>query len=140
MRISESLERKGRRQSAGSVVAWLARAGQEALEAGPSVPVMFGAALVLGVFVLGLYQQQGLTLIYGDSAGHLYIARRTIDSLTPSFAQLGGIWLPLPHVLMIPLVWEDTLWRTGLAGGIVSTRPWHDTQLIPFLMWMLWLK
>ncbi len=29
-------------------------------------------------------------------------------------------WLPLPHLLMIPLVRNDWLWQTGLAGAIVS--------------------
>jgi hypothetical protein len=60
------------------------------------------------------------TLLYGDANAHLLIARRVFDNLTPGLAQLGGIWLPLPHVLMIPLVWNDFLWRTGLAGSIIS--------------------
>lgn len=57
---------------------------------------------------------------YGDAESHLNIAKRVIDSLTPGLAQLGGIWLPLPHLLMIPFVKFDFLWRSGLAGSIVS--------------------
>jgi hypothetical protein len=57
---------------------------------------------------------------YGDAESHLNIAKRVIHSLTPGFAQLGGIWLPLPHLLMVPFVANDFLWRTGLAGSIVS--------------------
>lgn len=57
---------------------------------------------------------------YGDSESHLNIAKRVVSSLTPGMAQLGGIWLPLPHILMIPFVYFDPLWRTGLAGSIVS--------------------
>ncbi len=57
---------------------------------------------------------------YGDAESHLNIAKRAIDSLTPGFAQLGGIWLPLPHLLLLPFVRFDFLWRTGLAGSIVS--------------------
>lgn len=60
------------------------------------------------------------TISYGDAESHLNIAKRVIDSLTPGFAQLGGIWLPLPHMLLIPFVYSDFLWRTGLAGSIVS--------------------
>jgi len=79
-----------------------------------------GAAAVLGSYALVLYFHADLTLVQGDAIGHIYIARRTIDSVTPSFAQLGYIWLPLPHVLMLPLIWNDTLWHTGLAGSLVS--------------------
>lgn len=57
---------------------------------------------------------------YGDAESHLNITKRVVDSLTPGFAQLGGIWLPLPHLLMIPFIWSDFLWRSGLAGSIVS--------------------
>ncbi len=57
---------------------------------------------------------------YGDAESHLNIAKRVIHSLTPGFAQLGGIWLPIPHLMMVPFVWSDTLWQTGLAGSIVS--------------------
>ncbi len=57
---------------------------------------------------------------YGDAESHLNISKRVIHSLTPGIAQLGGIWLPVPHILMLPFVWFDFLWRTGLAGSIVS--------------------
>lgn len=57
---------------------------------------------------------------YGDAESHLNIAKRVVDSITPGMAQLGGIWLPLPHILLIPFVKFDFLWRSGLAGSIVS--------------------
>jgi hypothetical protein len=57
---------------------------------------------------------------YGDSESHLNIAKRVVDSITPGFAQLGGIWLPLPHLFMVPFIWSDFMWRSGLAGAIVS--------------------
>src|SRR3990167_2903360 len=62
----------------------------------------------------------GYVAAYGDAESHLNIAKRVVDSLTPGFAQLGGIWLPLPHLLLIPFVKFDFLWRSGLAGSIVS--------------------
>lgn len=57
---------------------------------------------------------------YGDAESHLNIAKRVVHSLTPGFAQLGGIWLPIPHLMMLPFIWLDPLWRTGMAGSIVS--------------------
>jgi hypothetical protein len=76
--------------------------------------VIFSAAATAFAF------SHGYITAYGDAESHLNIAKRVVDSLTPGFAQLGGIWLPLPHLLMIPFVKIDFLWRTGLAGSIVS--------------------
>ncbi len=59
-------------------------------------------------------------LLYGDAVAHINIARRVIDSLTPGPLQLGTVWLPLPHVLMLPFVASDVAWQTGLAGSIWS--------------------
>jgi 4-amino-4-deoxy-L-arabinose transferase-like glycosyltransferase len=66
------------------------------------------------------FYRTGVTLYYGDAEAHLNIARRIIDSRTPGWFQLGTTWLPLPHLLMIPLVRHDELWRTGLAGAITA--------------------
>jgi Dolichyl-phosphate-mannose-protein mannosyltransferase len=60
----------------------------------------------------------GYTLYYGDAEAHLNIARRIFDSRTPGPEQIGTVWLPLPHVLMIPFVVRDAWWRSGLAGVI----------------------
>src|SRR3972149_11888665 len=62
----------------------------------------------------------GYVAAYGDAESHLNIAKRVVDSLTPGFAQLGGIWLPLPHILVLPFVYFDIFWRSALAGSIVS--------------------
>lgn len=72
------------------------------------------------LFATILSYKYGYMLLYGDAESHLNIAKRVTSSITPGFAQLGGIWLPLPHILMIPLTYFDTLWRTGLAGAIIS--------------------
>jgi hypothetical protein len=66
------------------------------------------------------FYRTGATLYWGDAEAHLDIARRVIDSRTPGWGQIGTTWLPLPHLLMIPLVKNDWLWQTGLAGGITS--------------------
>ena len=66
------------------------------------------------------YFRTGATLYWGDAEAHLNIARRIVDSRTPGWNQVGSTWLPLPHLLMIPLVRNDRLWQTGLAGAITS--------------------
>ncbi len=77
------------------------------------------SSLVSAYFIV-FYFMKGYTLAYGDAESHLNIAKRVIDGVTPGVAQLGGVWLPFPHLLMIPLIIPDVLWRTGLGGAIVS--------------------
>lgn len=76
--------------------------------------------LLISVTATWFFMRQGVLLAYGDAESHLNIAKRVVHSVTPGFAQLGGIWLPLPHVLMLPFVAIEPLYRTGLAGSIVS--------------------
>ena len=66
------------------------------------------------------HHQRGHTTWYGDAEAHLNIARRVLDSRTPDWEQVGTVWLPLPHLLMLPLVRDEGLWRSGLAGAIPS--------------------
>jgi len=63
----------------------------------------------------------GWTLYYGDAEAHLDIARRIVDSRKPGYDQIGTVWLLLPHLLMLPFVKNDQLWRSGLAGAIPSS-------------------
>jgi len=37
-----------------------------------------------------------------------------------SFFQLGTVWLPLQHLAMLPFVWNNRLWQSGIAGSIPS--------------------
>ena len=66
------------------------------------------------------YFRHGDLLLYGDAVAHINIARRVIDSRTPGLLQLGTVWLPLPHLLMIPFLFSDAAWQTGIAGAIPS--------------------
>lgn len=66
------------------------------------------------------YFQHGEILLYGDAVAHINIARRVFDSQTPGLLQLGTVWLPLPHLLMIPFLVSDWMWRTGAGGSIPS--------------------
>ena len=66
------------------------------------------------------FQRHGYLAYYGDAEAHLNIARRIVDSRTPGYDELGSVWLPLLHVLMAVFVRNDALWRSALAGSIVS--------------------
>ena len=86
-----------------------------------STPEIVGVAVLVAAVscaALWWFFAQGHLLYYGDALSHLNIARKIIDSRTPGFEQIGTVWLPLPHLLMLPLVGNDWLWRTGLAGAI----------------------
>ncbi len=85
-----------------------------------TVAACFLACAAVMAAAVTYFYKTGATLYSGDAESHLDIARRVIDSRTPGWPQLGTTWLPLPHLLMIPLVQNDWLWQTGLAGGIVS--------------------
>jgi hypothetical protein len=86
----------------------------------PWEKIIIVAAIVLASLATSWSFIHGWIIAYGDAESHLNIAKRVVSGLTPGLAQLGGVWLPLPHLLMIPLVIFDPLWRTGLAGSIVS--------------------
>lgn len=63
-------------------------------------------------------------LYYKDAVSHLVIARMIFDSIIPGLAQLGSVWLPMTHVMLLPFVTNDFLFRTGLAGtitGVISS-------------------
>ena len=81
----------------------------------------FAAGVLLAFAALLICYSKGYLLLYGDAVAHLAIARRILDSHYPGLAQLGGVWLPLPHVLMLPFIRSMQLWQTGLAGAPMST-------------------
>ena len=64
--------------------------------------------------------RHGAMLNYGDAVAHLHIARRVFDSRRPGLSELGSVWLPLPHLLMIPFVAVYAWWANGIAGLIPS--------------------
>jgi hypothetical protein len=69
-------------------------------------------------------QQEGTALFYGDAAAHLNIARRLFDGRNPGYEQIGTVWLPLPHLLMMPFAKVDAWWQSGLAGAIPAGIAW----------------
>ena len=84
----------------------------------PYIIMALMSALSIGLFIFFLNNNLGLA--YNDARSHLDIGRRVVEGLKPGLAQLGSVWLPLPHALMIPTIWNDFFWHTGLSGAIQS--------------------
>jgi hypothetical protein len=85
----------------------------------PRAPIgllVFAAARAAGGAAAYYFAIHGLTLAHYDARGHLIVARRVTDSLTPGWRQLGALWLPLPHLInAIPVMW-DWNYRTGFSA------------------------
>jgi hypothetical protein len=96
------------------------------------------AAGIAAVTLAALYffYSCGLTNIYGDAIAHMEGARRIFDSLTPGYEEIGSVWLPLFHLLAAPLARSDFLWRTGLAGSIVSCAAFAGTAWLMYRLGM----
>ncbi len=88
---------------------------------------------VVSVFTFLFYLNNGLGLAYNDARSHLDIARRVVENLKPGFAQLGSVWLPLPHFLMVFTVWNDFMWHSGLAGALQSMASFVAASSLIFL-------
>jgi hypothetical protein len=81
---------------------------------------LFVAGILIAFVALFVCFHHGYLLLYGDAVAHLAIARRILDAKWPGLAQLGGVWLPLPHILMLPFIMNMRMWQTGLAGAPMS--------------------
>ena len=82
--------------------------------------VAAAALVLLSAGAVNFFYRNGSILYYGDAESHLNIARRIIDSRTPGYHQVGTVWLPLLHWLLIPFVRSDAMWISGLAGAFPS--------------------
>jgi hypothetical protein len=97
-------------------------------------------ASILSVAAFAYYSHVGLLFAYPDAVSHIMIARRVLVSGTPGLAQFGTSWLPLTHVLILPLVWVDALWRDGLAGSLPSMVAYVVAGIYMFRLGKLVLK
>lgn len=75
------------------------------------------SATVLAFLSFLVCASRGWLLLYGDAVAHLGISRRILDSRWPGLQQLGGVWLPLPHLLTLPFVQNMEWWQNGTAGA-----------------------
>ena len=90
-------------------------------------------AFITSVVACGYYFLQHQILLYDDAYSHMRIARAVFDSITPGLAQLGSVWLPLPHILMWPFIWNNYLWHSGLAGSFVGMICYLATTVYLYL-------
>lgn len=74
----------------------------------------------ISIVAFQYYFADGLGLAYNDARSHLDIGRRVVEGLNTGVAQLGSVWLPLTHLLMVVTIWNDFMWHSGLAGAIQS--------------------
>ena len=86
--------------------------------------------ITISVVAFLIYLDNGLGLAYNDARSHLDIGRRVVEGLKPGFAQLGSVWLPLPHLLMVPTIWSDFMWHTGLSGALQSMVSFVGTGMM----------
>src|SRR5579862_8096182 len=84
------------------------------------VQLLSWLATCVAVFSFLYYYKHGEFMLYGDAIAHMNIARRVFDSKTPGLLQLGTVWLPLPHLLMIPFLISNQMWQLGVGGSIPS--------------------
>jgi hypothetical protein len=100
-----------------------------------------GVALIAAVLSVAAFLYlfaNGMTNVYGDGVAHLNIARKVVDSpdaaLWRRYIQIGSPWLPLQTIVMLPLVSNDWLWRTGVAGTIVSMGSFVVASIALYLL------
>ena len=106
---------------------------------GRGLPAAIAAAAAIGGAIVALhYHRLGLTLSHYDARGHLVVARRVIDSLTPGWQQIGAVWLPLPHLLNLIPVQVDALYRSGASAVAMSVAAFAvATAAIAWIVLML---
>ncbi len=94
------------------------------------VQIILLVLVAISTFSFLIFYQNGLGLSYNDARSHLDIGRRVVEGLKPGFAQLGSVWLPLPHILMVPTIWNDFMWHSGLSGALQSMISFVATALL----------
>jgi len=78
-------------------------------------------------------------LNYGDAVAHLHIARRVFDAHQPRLDLLGSVWLPLPHILLLPFVQVYSWWANGFAGVIPSALAYLAACIGIYRLARIWL-
>jgi 4-amino-4-deoxy-L-arabinose transferase-like glycosyltransferase len=73
-------------------------------------------------------------LYYGDAASHIVKARQFVDSQEAWLDIIGTVWLPLPHVLLLPFTAIDSLFFSGIAGPALGIPCLVGTGILLFLI------
>lgn len=82
--------------------------------------VLCALATATSILAYVFFHKHGTILGYQDTLSHLMIGRRVVVGEQTGVGQLGGIWLPLPHLLISTLAWSDSMYLSGLAGSVFS--------------------
>ncbi|MGC2162921.1 MAG: glycosyltransferase family 39 protein [Silvibacterium sp.] len=98
------------------------------------------SSLLVSLFALAFCFSRNLLLLSGDAVAHMAIARRLIDSTNAGLSQLGSVWLPLPHLLMVPFVARMSWWQSGLAGAFPSIGAYVFGAAGIYRLARIWLK
>lgn len=94
--------------------------------------------LTLALIVMaGVSVRHGMTFAFYDAPSHVLVPRRVFDNIDTGLPQLGTHWLPLLHVLQLPLVWIDDAYRSGFAAGVVSAAASLLTGLFTYRLIVL---
>ncbi len=103
-------------------------------------PLVLVLSVALTAASLAYGFRHGLLLLYGDAVAHLHIARRIFDSTNPGISQLGSVWLPLPHLLLLPFVWRTDWWQNGLAGAWPSMASYVAASVGMYRLARFWME
>lgn len=95
----------------------------------PCLRMVIFLATVASLVSFAYFYSQGMITAFGDAQSRLMIARSVVDGVHTGLAQLGAIWLPLPHVAMLPFVWNDFLYSSGIAGAVISMASYVLTSV-----------
>lgn len=93
---------------------------------------LLSGVLFLSFFSFFAFSNLDLVTAYNDSMSHLNLARLIIDNQEPGISQLGGVWLPLNHILPLVLIWNDAAWHTGFAGSAFSMLSYTLSTVLIF--------
>lgn len=106
-----------------------------------TAPFSVVATALFIALIAGIWSSAtGSMTLYGDARSHLNVARHVFDNLTPGLAQLGSVWLPLPQMAMMPFTTIDSLWQSGMAGGIVSGAAFVFSSVRIYSLAQYWTK
>jgi hypothetical protein len=100
--------------------------------------IVAATAMVVSALSLAYLYHRGMTNLYLDGIAHVNIARKVVDSsehsLWRQYLQIGSPWLPVHTTLMLPLVANDFMWRSGLAGSFISMAAFVIAAVVMYLL------
>ncbi len=100
--------------------------------------VLIGTVTASAIAIAWSWRNDAL-LNYGDAVAHLHIARRVFDCHQPRLSQLGSVWLPLPHILLLPFVQVYSWWADGIAGIIPSALAYITASMGLYRLARQWM-